>query len=101
MAIQLKIPKHLLIASDSGLVYRFKAALLRAISDPVINVPNITFEIGESLIIHSAAGIDKSVAVRCEPDGRLRVFLSPPSVDKNFIDVIGQGTIVPSERKEE
>jgi hypothetical protein len=90
MPIQLKIPKRYLIASDSGIINRIKTYLLRAISDPELEIPNVTFEIGESLIIHSAAGIDKSVAVRCEPDGRLRVFLSPPSVDKNFIDVIGK-----------
>jgi hypothetical protein len=51
----------------------------------VLNIGNITFDENDSLIIHSHKNIESSIAVKVMEDGSLKVALSPPSTQHNFI----------------
>ncbi len=66
----------------------------------ILQVPNITMEENESLIIHSYKGNDTTIAVKTNDDGALRVLFSPPNTRKDFIDVSsGELDIEPELRK--
>jgi len=92
--ITLTIPTEYAHIARRGLRRRIADWIVRRFVRLKITFPNITLERGESLIMHSEAGIEKSVAVRCEADGRLRVFFDPPRVDREYIDVVEEGLLV-------
>lgn len=88
MAIDLAIPLTYLPRTDKWWGRKIGLQLAQLFVKRSINIPNITMEKGESLIMHSEAGIGMSVAVRCEKDtGRMRVFFAPPATDVRWIEL--------------
>ena len=53
----------------------------------ILPLPNMTLDEKESIIIHAPSGAQTTVAIKVNPDGSLRILLSPPSIDKDYIDV--------------
>lgn len=84
--INLKIPRKYIRIRD-------RLKLLFGLTDGIhMNFPNITLDPGESIIIHSPAGAETSVAVKVQPDrATLRVLFSPPSIDLDCVDVLQGG----------
>ncbi len=62
-------------------------AAFRTIAGIELNIPNITLEKNDSIIIHSYLGVETSLAVKTNENGSLRVLFSPPMTVENYVDV--------------